>query len=214
MTSVMKKPATPRTTPRDPHGCVVERASTVLLLIDVINPFDFPEAGRLLRFARPAARRIAALKQRLQALGIPSIYVNDNFGLWQSDFRAQVERCAGRDAPGADIAELLRPGPHDYFILKPKHSGFYSTSLDVLLRYLGAEHLVLAGFAGNICVQYTANDAYMRDLQLFVPQDCCASESAALNRAAVDQMRDILRADVRPSTHRGLLQAIAKAQCA
>lgn len=208
----MKKSARPSTSHRDPHGCVAERSSTALLLIDVINPFDFPEAPQLLRFARPAARRIAALKDRLQALGIPVIYVNDNFSLWQSDFRAQVEHCTRRDAAGADIADLLRPGPHDYFVLKPKHSGFYSTSLDVLLRYLGARHLVLAGFAGNICVLYTANDAYMRDLKLFVPQDCCASESAALNRAAVEQMRDILRADVRPSTSRGLLQAIAKAR--
>lgn len=214
MIQMMKKSAATRPSPRDPHGCVPERSSVVLLLIDVINPFDFPEAAQLLRFARPAARSIAVLKQRLHTQGIPAIYVNDNFGLWQSDFRAQVEYCAGRDAAGADIAELLRPGPHDYFILKPKHSGFYSTSLDVLLRYLGAEHLVLAGFAGNICVQYTANDACMRDFQLFVPQDCCASESAALNRAAVEQMRHTLHADVRPSTHRGLLQAITKAHAA
>lgn len=208
----MKKTARPRHAPRDPHGCVAHRSSTALLLIDVINPFDFPEASQLLRFARPAAQRIAALKERLQACGIPVIYVNDNFSLWQSDFRAQVEHCTRQEAAGADIAGLLRPGPHDYFVLKPKHSGFYSTSLEVLLRYLGAQHLVLAGFAGNICVQYTANDAYMRDLKLFVPQDCCASESAALNRAAVEQMRDTLRADVRPSTSRGLLQAILKAQ--
>ncbi|MGV3660299.1 MAG: cysteine hydrolase family protein [Prosthecobacter sp.] len=210
----MKKLTSSHPAPPDPHGCVSERSSTALLLIDVINPFDFPEAPRLLRFARPAARRIAALKQRLRARGIPAIYVNDNFGLWQSDFRAQVEHCAQKDAPGADIAGLLRPDAHDYFVLKPKHSGFYSTSLDVLLRYLGARQLIITGFAGNICVLYTANDAYMRDLRLFVPQDCIASESAALNRAAVAQMQDILRADVRPSTNRGLLQAIAKAHAA
>lgn len=209
----MKTGASPRlrSAPRDPHGCVPERSATALLLIDVINTFDFPEAPQLLRFARRAARRIAALKQRLRAKGIPAIYVNDNFGLWQSDFRAQVEHCAQKGAPGADIADLLRPEAHDYFVLKPKHSGFYSTSLEVLLRYLGARQLVLAGFAGNICVLYTANDAYMRDLRLFVPQDCVASETAALNRTAVQQMKDILNADVRPSTNRGLLTAIMKA---
>lgn len=206
----MKKKTTPGLDSHDPYGCVAERSETALLLIDVINPFDFPEAGRLLRFALPAARRIAALKARLQAAGMPAIYVNDNFGLWRSDFRAQVEHCASKECPGKEIASLLRPGEDDYFVLKPKHSGFYSTSLDVLLRYLGARQLVLAGFAGNMCVQYTANDAYMRDFRLFVPQDCIASETAALNRGACEHMRNFLRADVRPSNHRGLLAALKK----
>lgn len=206
----MKKTTTSGPVSRDPYGCVAERAETVLLLIDVINPFDFPEAGRLLRFARPAARRIAALKERLRAAGMPAIYVNDNFGLWRSDFHAQVEHCARKESAGAEITALLRPDEDDYSVLKPKHSGFYSTSLDVLLRYLGARQLVLAGFAGNMCVQYTANDAYMRDFRLFVPQDCIASETAALNRAACEHMKNFLSADIRPSTHRGLLQALRK----
>lgn len=181
------------------------------MLIDVISPFDFPEGDQLLRHARPAARKIAALKQRLCAEGMPAIYVNDNFGLWQSDFRAQVDHCAHKSFQGAEIAELLRPEAQDYFVLKPKHSGFYATSLDVLLRYLGARHLILTGFAGNICVLYTANDAYMRDFSLFVPQDCIASETAALNRGAWEHMRDFLGADIRPSTHRGLLKAVRTA---
>ncbi|MBE2282272.1 MAG: cysteine hydrolase [Prosthecobacter sp.] len=191
-----------------PHGCVAGQARTVLLLIDVINPFDFPEAHRLLRFARPAARRIADLKQRLAAQHVPAIYVNDNFGRWQSDFRAQVEHCLHDDCVGADIVDLLRPGPHDYFVLKPKHSAFYSTSLELLLGYLGARCLVLTGFAGNLCVLSTANDAHMRDFDLCVPQDCIASETAGLNQAASQHMQRFLRADIRPSTHRGLLRTL------
>lgn len=193
-----------------PHGCVAEQARTVLLLIDVINPFDFPEAPRLLRFARPAARRIATLKQRLAAHQVPAIYVNDNFGRWQSDFHAQVEHCLDDTCAGGDIVDLLRPGPHDYFVLKPKHSGFYSTSLELLLGYLGARRLVLAGFAGNLCVLYTANDAYMRDFDLWVPEDCMASETAGLNHAASQHMQRFLRADTRASTHRGLLRTLLK----
>lgn len=195
---------------RDPKGCAPQRSDTVLLLIDVIGPFDFPEADRLLRFARPAARRIAGLKHRLRAKGIPTIYVNDNFGLWQSDFRAQVDHCSRTDARGADLVDLLRPHVDDYFVLKPKHSGFYSTCLEVLLHYLGAQRLVMTGFAGNICVLYTANDAYMRDFSLWVPADCVASETASLNRGALDHMRDFLRADVRPSVNRGFLKSLLK----
>lgn len=185
--------------PRDPHGAAPEQARTVLLLVDVINDFDFPESRRLLRFALPAARRLAALKKRLRKHGIPAIYVNDNFGRWRSDFRKQVERCVSDDCPGAPVARLLIPSEDDYFVLKPKHSGFYSTSLDLLLSYLGARKLIITGFAADICVLFTANDAYMRDYELVVPADCVASDTAKASRDACRHMARFLRADIRPS---------------
>lgn len=185
--------------PRDTKGAAPDKSHTVLVLVDVINDFDFPEGGDLMRFALPAARRIASLKKRLKARRIPAIYVNDNFGRWQSDFRAQVDRCISDDCPGASVARLLIPAEDDYFVLKPKHSGFYSTSLDVLLSYLGARRLVITGFAADICVLFTANDAYMRDYELLVPADCIAAETAPAARSASSQMKRFLRADVRPS---------------
>jgi nicotinamidase-related amidase len=184
---------------RDAHGAAPERSSTVLLLVDVINDFDFPRSDDLMRFALPAARRIVALKKRLKARGIPAIYVNDNFGRWQSDFKKQVGRCISDQSKGAPVARLLIPGEDDYFVLKPKHSAFFSTSLDVLLDYLGARKLVVTGLAGDICVLFTANDAYMRDYELIVPSDCIASETAAANRNACKQMQRFLHADVRHS---------------
>jgi nicotinamidase-related amidase len=125
--------------------------------------------------------------------------VNDNFGRWQSDFKAQVARCLKEECPGAPVTRLLIPAEDDYFILKPRHSGFYATSLEILLGQLGARKLILTGFAGDICVVYTANDAYMRDYELHVPADCIASESPASNRYACNQMRRVLHADTRPS---------------
>ena len=185
--------------PRDPHGAAPEQSRSALLLIDVINDFEFPEARQLLRFARPAARRVAALKKRLRKHGIPAIYVNDNFGRWRSDFRRQVDRCLSDDCAGASITRLLAPAENDYFVLKPKHSAFFSTSLEVLLSYLGAKKLIVTGFAGDICVLFTANDAYMRDYELIVPADCIASETAAANTSACHHMKRFLHADVRPS---------------
>jgi nicotinamidase-related amidase len=171
-------------------------AKTALLLIDVINDFDFEGSENLLRHAIPAARKIARLKKRLRAADVPVIYVNDNFGRWQSDFRDQIERCVSPDCKGREVAGLLLPDARDYFVLKPKHSAFYSTSLEVLLGFLGIETLILAGLAGDICVLYTANDAYMRDYRLIVPSDCIASESAADNRRALDHMKRLLKARV------------------
>lgn len=174
---------------------------TALLLIDVINDFDFPDADKLLRFALPAARHLARLKERLRAKGVHIIYVNDNFGHWQSDFREQIERCTAPRARGAEIARLLLPEKTDYFVLKPKHSGFYSTSLDVLLGVLGVRTLVLSGFAGDICVLYTANDAYMRDFEIIAAADCIASEQQSSNSAALAHMGDRLKAGVHLSRY-------------
>jgi nicotinamidase-related amidase len=184
----------------DLHGSAPDKSDVALLLIDVINDLDFPEGDQLLRFALPMAHKIAALKRRAREEGVPVVYVNDNFGRWRSDFSAQVEHCLKDGVRGKPVVELLRPGEDDYFVLKPKHSGFFSTTLDTLLEYLGAKAVVLTGMAANICVLFTANDAYMRDLHLAVPSDCVASNTEEENRYALDQMRKVLKADTRPST--------------
>jgi nicotinamidase-related amidase len=184
----------------DLHGMAPDKSDVALLLIDVINDLDFPEGDQLLRFAMPMARQIAALKRRAKAEGVPVLYVNDNFGRWRSNFSAQVEHCLKDGVRGKSVVELLRPGEDDYFVLKPKHSGFFSTTLDTLLQYLGVKAVVLTGMAANICVLFTANDAYMRDLHLAVPEDCVASNTEEENRYALDQMRRVLKADTRPST--------------
>ena len=184
---------------RDKLGIAPDTHSTALLLIDVINDFEFTEAESLPKFAMPMAERIARLKIRAKAAKVPIIYVNDNFGRWRSDFKGQVEHCLSSDAKGREIVKLLRPDDDDYFVLKPKHSGFYASSLEVLLEYLGTKELVLTGLAGNICVLFTANDAYMRDYKIIVPPDCTASDTEAANQAAIDEIKTVLKGDVRKS---------------
>ena len=121
----------------DLHGNAPDKSDVAILLIDVINDLEFPEGEQLLRFAVPMADRIARLKERARQAGVPVVYVNDNFGRWRSDLNAQVEHCLEDDVRGRPVVERLRPEEDDYFVLKPKHSGFYSTTLDVLLEYLG-----------------------------------------------------------------------------
>lgn len=183
----------------DLHGNAPDKADVALLLIDVINDMEFPEGDQLLRSALPAAKQIAALADRARKAGVPVVYVNDNFGRWRSDFTAQIEHCLNDGVRGRPVAELLKPGPKDYFVLKPKHSGFFSTTLDTLLDYLGAKVLVLTGFAGNICVLFTANEAYMRDFRVVVPADCVASNTPEENDYALSQMARVLKADTRPA---------------
>jgi nicotinamidase-related amidase len=183
----------------DLHGSAPDQHHVAMLLVDVINPLDFPEADDLLRHALPAARKIAALKRRAADAGVPAIYANDNFGRWRSDLAAVVKRCLEPGCKGRPLCKVLRPEENDYFVLKPKHSAFYSTTLDVLLRALKTRSLIVCGFAANICVLFTANDAYMRDFQLVVPGDCVASNTKEENESALAQMAKVLKANVGPS---------------
>ena len=182
----------------DLHGNAPDECRLALLVIDMINAFDFEGAGAPLPRALAAARSIATLKQRARRAGVPVVYVNDNFGRWRSDFRSILGHVLEHGCPGKPIAELLRPRPDDYFVLKPKHSGFQFTTLDVLLAHLGAQTLILTGVAGNFCVLFTAHDAYMRDYRLIVPRDCVASQSADDDRYALAHMAEVTKADTGP----------------
>jgi nicotinamidase-related amidase len=189
---------------RNDHGNAPDECRVALLLVDVINDMQFDGAESLMEYAMPMAERLAELKRRARAAGIPTIYVNDNFGKWQSDWEKVVRYCLQDGMPGRRIVELLKPDAEDYFVLKPKHSGFFSTNLEVLLRHLGAETVILTGIAGNICVLFTASDAHMRDLRVVVPGDCVVSNNSSDNDHALKQMKAVFDADSRPSTELNL----------
>jgi len=195
---------------RDLHGFVPDKSPVALLLVDVINDLEFAGGDALLPHARRMAQRIAALKRRVAGAGIPTIYANDNFGRWRSDFKSIVQHCVEDEVRGNPVAELLRPCEDDYFVLKPKYSGFYSTSLDVLLDYLGVRVLIIAGMATEMCVLFTAHDAFMRDYHLLVPRDCVASETPDRARQALEQMQRVLDADTTPSEELDIRRLLAR----
>ena len=184
----------------DLHGFAPDKADGALLLIDVVNRFDFPDAEKLLANALPIAGPLARLAERAHAAGVPVVYVNDNFGRWRSDFRSLIEHCLEDDAPGREFVARLVPAESDYIVIKPKHSGFFSTTLGTLLEYLGTRTLILAGVTTDICVLFTANDAYMRDFRLIIPEDCVAAVEEPDSRTALKLMARVLKADVRPSS--------------
>lgn len=198
--------------PNDPLNHAPDRADTALLLIDMVNALEFEGGERLFTHALPMAMRLAALKRRATAVGLPVIYANDNFGRWRSDFPSQVRDLLASEARGRPIAAQLQPADDDYFILKPKHSAFFQTNLELLLKYLGVTRLIVTGMAGDICVLFTANDAYLRDFRLCLPPDCIASEDARQNEQALALMQRVLKADLTPSFELDLTQPADGAQ--
>jgi nicotinamidase-related amidase len=166
----------------------------------MISDFEFDGGEKILPYAEAIAENIAALKKKAEKAKVAVIYVNDNFGKWRSDFKKQLKHSQSKSVRGHKIARRLAPKKDDYFVLKAKHSAFYSTTLDILLDYLGAKTLILTGAATDICILFTANDAYMRDFELFIPRDCVAASDEKTNDATLEYMERILKADTRTST--------------
>ena len=185
---------------RTHRAIAVPVSGTALLLIDVVNDLAFDGSGALVAQAESMAAPLARLKRRATAAGVPTIYINDNFGKWRSDFRRTVAHCSARSSPGHRVSRHLRPTARDYFVLKPKHSGFFDTTLDTLLETLRIRRVILTGIAGNICVLFTANDAYMREYRIFAPADCIVSNTAADNDHALRQIKTVLKGNVAAST--------------
>ena len=175
-------------------------SGTALLLIDVINDLAFDGSEALVAQAESMAAPLARLKRRATAAGVPTIYINDNFGRWRSDFRRTVAHCTARSSPGQRVSRRLQPTARDYFVLKPKHSGFFDTTLGTLLETLRIRRVILTGVAGNICVLFTANDAYMREYRILAPADCIVSNTAADNDHALRQIKTVLKGNVAVST--------------
>jgi nicotinamidase-related amidase len=179
----------------------------VLLLVDFFNPRGF-HGSAFSRATVRAAQRTARLMARLRKRGVPAVYANDNFGRWESEFAALVQQCRDTQGDVGKVAQLLTPQAGDGSILKPRHSAFYQTPLPYLLETLGANGLVLTGVAADSCIMFTAHDAYLRELQLWVPSDCVASADPGHTRAALAHMQRVLKASIGPST--GALPALLR----
>jgi nicotinamidase-related amidase len=170
-----------------------------LLIIDMINDLEFDSARSILDQAEAVSHKILEVKAAARRAGAPIIYVNDNFGRWSDDRRQITDWASRPGARGGGIARRLAPDDDDIFVVKPQHSGFYGTNLQVLLPSLAATRLILVGMAADLCVLFTAADAHMRQYRLFTPGDCLVPSKPDRLTCALDILRDGLDADVRPS---------------
>jgi nicotinamidase-related amidase len=181
-------------------GDAVGRAQRfALLMVDFVNPLRFAGADRLAPMALAAGAATARLKARCRRANWPTIYANDNFGQWNSEFSSLVKRCATGGSDSAALVDLLTPDKVDLSILKPRHSAFYGSPLEFLLVELRVSGLIITGIAADSCVLFTAMDAFLRRYSVWVPRDCVASESLAKRDAALTQMRDAAKVWTGPS---------------
>lgn len=182
------------------HKHIVHKSTVALLIIDMFNTLEFSEGKKLLEQAKPVAEKIARLKFRAKKNRIPVIYVNDNFGQWQSDWAKIYEICQDEKCLGHELALALRPEEDDYFVIKPKFSAFYSTNLSVLLKEMGVKKLILTGIATDICLLFSAHDAHVRNFKIVVPKDCTAAELESQKSSALKLMKKVFKIKIEKST--------------
>jgi nicotinamidase-related amidase len=181
-----------------------------LLLIDVLTTFQYPDGDAILQGALAMRDALVNLKARARQVDIPVLYVNDNFGDWRSEKEVLMGRCL--EAKGAEFARPLLPDSEDYFVLKPMHSAFYMTPLEVLLEHLQVETLILAGLTSNSCITVTAHDANMRGFDIYIPPDCSCARNAKEHKHALTQLEAMAGARLTRSTSLKLLNVITAAQ--
>ncbi|GAA3387007.1 cysteine hydrolase family protein [Cryptosporangium minutisporangium] len=161
-------------------------STTALIVIDMITPYDHPDADQLLPSAEAAVPAIARLVERASAQDSPVIYVNDNFGSWTSNRDSIYQAAIDGKAP--HLVEPLQPAEETMFVVKARHSIFFQTPLEYLLGQLDVTRLVLAGQVTEQCVLYSALDAHIRHHEVVIPEDAVAHIHEELARAALKMM--------------------------
>jgi len=170
--------------------------NTAVLFIDVINHFDFNGGHKLIKHTKDILPNMITLRNYAKKNNLPLIYINDHYRLWQADFNKIIEHC--KNERSEEVIEALKPDEDDYFLIKPMHSAFFQTPLQSLLTELNCDHLLISGVAGDICILFTAKDAYMYDFKMHIPSNCMASEEKDGNDYALYLMNSVMKADVHP----------------
>jgi nicotinamidase-related amidase len=170
---------------------------TALLIVDMLNTYEHDDADRLAASVKDAVPQMADLIERARSDDIPLVYVNDNYGDWNSSSEELAQRAMAGRHP--DLVEPLLPRAEDAFVIKARHSAFYSTPLEYLLQTMGVGRIVLAGQATEQCILYSALDGYVRHFQVVVPRDGVAHIYENLADAAFEMMERNMHAQIQPA---------------
>ena len=171
--------------------------SSALVVIDMLNTYDFDDADALAESAEEVVPNIAKLLARAEDEDVPIIYVNDNYGDWNSSADELVKRALEGERP--QLIEPIKPPQDVSFVIKARHTIFYGTPLEYLLQTREIDRLVMTGQVTEQCVLYSALDAYVRHVEVAVPRDAVAHIHEDLAEAALRMMELNMGADVTPS---------------
>jgi nicotinamidase-related amidase len=166
--------------------------NSAVIVIDMLNRYEHEDAEPLVDSVRAMIGNLSELLADARAREIPVVYVNDNYQDWTAGRRELVAHALDGMAP--ELVEPIIPPDDAPFVVKARHSVFYGTQLEYMLRHLGAERLVLTGQVTEQCVLYSALDGYVRHFEVVVVPDAVAHIDPELARAALTMMESNMRA--------------------
>jgi nicotinamidase-related amidase len=173
-------------------------AKTALIVVDMLNPYEHEDADKLVARVEEVVPAIRALLDRARGEGVDAIWVNDNYGDWNSSQRELVQ--GALDGKRPDLVEPIAPeGEEGPFVIKARHTIFYGTPLEYLLAQMDIERIVLTGQVTEQCILYSALDAYVREIQVAVPRDAVACIHPHLADAALEMMELNMDVDTAPA---------------
>jgi nicotinamidase-related amidase len=171
--------------------------ATALLVVDMLNPYGHPEADRLAERVAGVLPAVRGLLDRAAEEEIPIVYINDNYGEWNSSAAELAQKAV--DGVHPELVEPVLPGEGHSFVVKARHSAFYETPLEYLLDQLGVGRLILTGQVTEQCILYSALDAYVRRFDVVIPVDAVAAIYDDLGDAAIKMMVRNMGAEVGPA---------------
>jgi nicotinamidase-related amidase len=157
-----------------------------------VNDFRHEDGDQLLASFRNRHGGLVAALEAARSAGIPVIYANDNEGVWDGDAPRQVRKAV--EGRGGELVAAIAPQEGDRFVVKPRYSAFDHTPLDIILRDLEVERILLAGAATEGCVVQTAVDAREQGFKVTVLADACATNDARLERIAFEYLEEVVGA--------------------
>jgi nicotinamidase-related amidase len=167
---------------------------TALLVIDMLNPYEHDDADRLAESVRAAVPQVAALIERARDREMPIVWVNDNYGDWNASAQKLVG--AALDGRHPDLVEPVLPADDEMFVLKTRHSVFFSTPLEYLLETIDVGRIVLAGQVTEQCILYSAVDGYVSHFEVAVPPDGVAHIYEHLAKSSLEMMERNMHAEI------------------
>jgi biuret amidohydrolase len=167
-----------------------------VLVIDMQRNFIDDGAVSFCPGGQATVPKIKELLIHARKAGIPVIFTKEIHRKNRIDFGrerdcSRPEHCL-EGTPAVEVVNELKPEPEDYVITKRRFSAFFGTELEVILAGLGIkpdDTLILTGVATNVCVHYTAVDAYQRNYRIRVVEDCVAGRSLEAHEAALKAIK-------------------------
>ena len=162
----------------------------------MLNDYDHEDAEQLAESVAQQLPCIVELRDKTSEAGALVVYVNDNHDEWHAGKEELIEK--GMNGKHPDLVDPIAPRDPVPFIAKGRHSVFYQTALDHLLRSNEVQHIVFAGQVTEQCILYSALDAYIRGYDLTVPRDAVAHIDPELAEAALKMMESNMHAALTP----------------